>query len=139
MPKLRDILTKVYDLCKARGFVFERIFNLAEENSRTLDYGPLGMEMKRNLLCEWWHEIVTSRENVYGLDLALPCLYNQTIQQDAGSTVNKCKYLSSYVGEIYQYASKLIEIHGKDGPAGLAQSVTVSQSGNHDIDEFMFR
>jgi hypothetical protein len=138
MPKLiRDVLTKVCHLCKARGFVFERSFNLSDGNVTALDYGPLGIEIKRNLLNEWWHEVVTSRENVYGLDLALPGVYNQTIQQEAAGIA--LQHLSSYLADTYQYACKLIEIQGNESPTGLAQNLTISQSGNANIDEFMFR
>ena len=140
MPKLRDVLTKVYDLCKARGFVFERSFNLAEENSTALDYGPLGIQIKRSLFNEWWHEIVTSRENVYGIELGWPYLHKRSIVRETGSTrFNKCERLSDYLSITYKYACELMEIHSKDSPAGLAQSLTVVQNGNDDNDKFMFR
>ena len=32
------------------------------------DYGPLGVELKRNLREAWWHEMVTSREDIEGLE-----------------------------------------------------------------------
>jgi hypothetical protein len=139
MPKLRNVLSKVYDLCKARGFVFERSFNyLAEENSTALDYGPLGIEIKRSLFNEWWHEIVTSRENVYGIDLASPVLCKKTILRETDST--RFEHFSSYLLDTYNYSVKLMEIHGRDSPAaGLAQSFTMLQRGNGNNDKFMFR
>ena len=134
----RDVLAKIYGLCKARGILFERSRNLPGENSTVLDYGPLGTEIKRNLFNEWWREIVTSRENVHGLDLALQDMYDQTIQQDADITA-QCKDLSSYLAHTYHYACTLIENQGKEGHIGLAQSLTMLQNGNASIEEFAFR
>ena len=135
----RDVLTKIYDLCKARGILFERSVNLPEQNSTVLDYGPLGTEIKRNLHSEWWREIVTSRENVYGLDLALPNICDQAIQHEAGITAQST-YLSSYLAHTYHYAWRLIKDQGKgDLSIGLAQSLSMVRNGNSHIDKFMFR
>lgn len=140
MPKLRDALTKVYDLCKSRGFVFERSLNLRGEPSvyTALDYGPLGIEMKQNLMKEWWHEMVTSRDNVYGLDLSMTHLRKQSVEQEAdGTHVNR--HLSSYFVDTYRYACELIKTHGKQSTVGLAQSLNISHQANPSINEFMFR
>src|SRR5260221_576640 len=37
----------------------------------TWDYGPLGIELKRNIREAWWRYMVTGRENVVGLDSAI--------------------------------------------------------------------
>ncbi|NVB36934.1 glycine--tRNA ligase [Pseudenhygromyxa sp. WMMC2535] len=35
------------------------------------DYGPMGVELKRNLMSEWWTAMVHSREDIYGLDASI--------------------------------------------------------------------
>ena len=35
------------------------------------DYGPLGVELKRNLMNAWWTDMVHSRENVVGIDASI--------------------------------------------------------------------
>ena len=35
------------------------------------DYGPLGVELKRNLMNAWWRDTVHSREDVVGLDASI--------------------------------------------------------------------
>ncbi|EDM76927.1 glycyl-tRNA synthetase [Plesiocystis pacifica SIR-1] len=35
------------------------------------DYGPMGVELKRNLMNEWWTSMVHSREDIYGLDASI--------------------------------------------------------------------
>src|SRR5215207_2819251 len=63
-------MEKIVNLCKRRGFVFpssEIYGGLAS----TWDYGPLGIELKRNIREAWWRYMVTSRENVVGLESAI--------------------------------------------------------------------
>ena len=138
MPKVRDVLTKIYDLCKARAFIFERSLNLCNNDSKILDYGPLGIEIRRNLLSEWWHEIVTSRENISGVELAFPDQLDETTEE-FGDRGKPCKQLRNYLVDTSRYVRKLAEIYGTQGPAGIAQIVNVLQDCNVDIDQFMFR
>ena len=61
---------KIISLCKRRGFVFpgsEIYGGLAN----TYDFGPLGVEMLRNIVASWWKFFVTSRENIFGLDTSI--------------------------------------------------------------------
>ena len=145
MPKTRDVFTKVCQLCKVRGFVFERSFSLPGENIFSgIDYGPLGIEIKRNFFQEWWREIVTSRENVYGLDLVRPAVNNLIIQSEELNKLNNSRYqyLGEYLADTYHYACELFqneETYQTQNPIGLAQSLTILQSDNATINEFMFR
>ena len=41
---------KVISLCKRRGFIFE----VSGERERMYDYGPLGAELKSNIINEWY-------------------------------------------------------------------------------------
>lgn len=63
-------MDKLVTLCKRRGFVFAN----AEVYSGLAgfwDYGPLGVELKRNIQRFWWDYMVRRRDNVVGLDAAL--------------------------------------------------------------------
>ncbi len=57
-------------LCKRRGFVFQSSEIYGGFNS-CYDYGPLGVELKRNVKEAWWRSMVTSREDIVGLDSAI--------------------------------------------------------------------
>jgi len=57
-------------LCKRRGFIFQSS-EIYGGTGSVWDYGPLGIELKRNLQERWWNEMVRSRENVEGLDSAI--------------------------------------------------------------------
>jgi len=68
-PDLKSI-EKIVSLCKRRGFIFQSSEIYGGLGS-TWDYGPLGVEMKRKIKDFWWQEMVTSRENVVGMDASI--------------------------------------------------------------------
>lgn len=60
----------IVSLCKRRGFVFpssEIYGGLAS----CWDYGPFGVELKRNIKDAWWKTIVQERDDVTGLDTSI--------------------------------------------------------------------
>jgi len=65
-----DVMKKLVALCKRRGFVF-RSSEIYGGLKSAYDYGPLGVELKRNLMNDWWREMVTTRENVVGIDASI--------------------------------------------------------------------
>lgn len=65
-----DLMQKVISLCKRRGFVFQSSEIYGGLKS-AYDYGPLGVELKRNLMNAWWRDTVHSREDVVGLDASI--------------------------------------------------------------------
>ena len=65
--KILEILTS---LSKQRGFIFQSSEIYGGLGS-TWDYGPLGVELKRNVKNLWWHHMITSRNNVVGMDASI--------------------------------------------------------------------
>ena len=65
-----DLMQKVISLCKRRGFVFQSSEIYGGLKS-AYDYGPLGAELKRNVMNTWWRDMVHSREDVVGLDASI--------------------------------------------------------------------
>jgi glycyl-tRNA synthetase len=63
-------LDKVINLCKRRGFVFP-CGEIYGGTRAAWDYGPLGVELKENVKRQWWRNMVTSRDDVVGLDSSL--------------------------------------------------------------------
>ena len=63
-------LDAIVSLAKRRGFVYpgsEIYGGLAG----TFDYGPLGVELKKNIESLWWKRFVSSRDDMYGLDSSI--------------------------------------------------------------------
>lgn len=63
-------LEKLVSLCKRRGFIFQSS-EIYGGLASTWDYGPLGVELKRNLKESWWRSMVWSRDDMVGLDSAI--------------------------------------------------------------------
>jgi glycyl-tRNA synthetase len=63
-------LESVVNLCKRRGFVFPS-GEIYGGTRSAWDYGPLGVELKDNIKRQWWRAMVTSRDDIVGLDSAV--------------------------------------------------------------------
>ena len=63
-------MEKIVSLCKRRGFIFQSSEIYGGLGS-AWDYGPLGVELKRNLKNAWWKTIVHNRDDVVGLDTSI--------------------------------------------------------------------
>ena len=74
-------MEKIVSLSKRRGFVFpgsEIYGGLAN----AWDYGPMGVELKRNVKEAWWRDVVRRREDVVGLDAAI--MMNPAVWEASG-------------------------------------------------------
>jgi len=60
-------MEKIVSLCKRRGFIFQSSEIYGGLNG-LWDYGPLGVELKRNLKNYWWRVTVHERDDVVGMD-----------------------------------------------------------------------
>ena len=63
-------MQRLVALCKRRGFIFQSSEIYGGLKS-AYDYGPLGIELKRNLQAQWWKAMVHERDDVVGLDAAI--------------------------------------------------------------------
>ncbi|MEP7215634.1 MAG: glycine--tRNA ligase [Anaerolineaceae bacterium] len=63
-------LDTIVSLAKRRGFVFPAA-EIYGGFANTYDYGPLGVELKRNIRDSWWRSMVRERDDVVGLDASL--------------------------------------------------------------------
>ena len=63
-------LDQVISLAKRRGFVFQA-GEIYGGSRSAWDYGPLGVELKENIKRQWWHSVVSGRDDVVGLDSSI--------------------------------------------------------------------
>ena len=75
--KLDDIVS----LAKRRGFIYQGS-DIYGGLAGTWDYGPLGVQLKKNITDAWWNFFVETRDDVYGIDAAI--LMNQKVWQASG-------------------------------------------------------
>jgi glycyl-tRNA synthetase len=65
-----QLMEKLSALTKRRGFIFQSSEIYGGING-AWDYGPLGVELKRNVKDAWWKATVRDREDVVGLDSSI--------------------------------------------------------------------
>jgi len=71
MPRMADVsMETIVNLCKRRGIVFQSSEIYGGLRS-AWDWGPLGVELKRNVKAEWWRAMVQSRDDVVGLESSI--------------------------------------------------------------------
>ncbi len=63
-------MEKIVSLCKRRGIIFQNS-EIYGGIGNTWDYGPLGVEIKRNVKEAWWKRVVYERDDMEGLDAAI--------------------------------------------------------------------
>jgi glycyl-tRNA synthetase len=63
-------MDKISALAKRRGFVFPGS-DIYGGLANTWDYGPLGVELKRNVKDLWWRRFVYRRRDIVGLDAGI--------------------------------------------------------------------
>ncbi|MFC2016409.1 glycine--tRNA ligase [Chloroflexota bacterium] len=63
-------MEKIVSLCQRRGFIFPSS-EIYGGLSSCWDYGPLGVELKRNIKEAWWRAMVQERDDMAGLDASI--------------------------------------------------------------------
>ncbi len=79
----QNLLEKIVSLCKRRGFVYPNS-EIYGGLANAYDYGPLGVELLRNIKNHWWKTFVHGREEIYGLDGAV--ISNPKVWEASGHT-----------------------------------------------------
>jgi len=80
-----QLMERLVSLAKRRGFVFQGSEIYGGLNG-TWDFGPLGVELERNIKEEWWKSIVQKREDVVGLDSTI--LHHPKVWEASGHLKN---------------------------------------------------
>jgi glycyl-tRNA synthetase len=74
-------MEKIVALCKRRGFIFQSSEIYGGLNG-AWDYGPLGVELKRNLKDYWWRSMTQTRDDIVGFDGSI--LMNAAVWKASG-------------------------------------------------------
>ena len=61
---------EVVSHCKEYGFIFPSS-EIYEGLGAVYDYGPYGVELKKNIQEYWWKSMVQLHENIVGIDAAI--------------------------------------------------------------------
>jgi glycyl-tRNA synthetase len=109
-PKTQDVMERIVSLCKRRGFIFQSSEIYGGING-FWDYGPLGVELKRNVKELWWRSMTQWRDDIVGLDATIimhPRIWEASGHVDTFtdpmSTCRHCKKLlrSDQIWDVFQ-------------------------------------
>ena len=67
---MKASMEKIVSLCKRRGFIFQSS-EIYGGLSACWDYGPIGVELKRNVKEVWWRSMVKERDDIVGIDASI--------------------------------------------------------------------
>jgi glycyl-tRNA synthetase len=81
VKKPNTIMDKLISLCKRRGYIFQSSEIYGGINS-CYDYGPLGIELKKNIKELWWKALVYERDDIEGIDSSI--LMHPSVWQASG-------------------------------------------------------
>lgn len=79
--KSTELMEEIVGLCKRKGFVFQSSEIYGGYNG-FFDYGPLGVELKKNIKDAWWQDMVHRRDDIVGLDSSI--IMNPNIWRASG-------------------------------------------------------
>lgn len=74
-------LETLVGLCKRRGFVYQGSEIYGGLNG-FFDYGPLGVELRKNIKDAWWQDMVQRRDDIVGLDSTI--IFNSKVWEASG-------------------------------------------------------
>ena len=118
-------MERIVSLCKRRGFVFQSSEIYGGLNG-CWDYGPLGVELKRNLKEFWWRRMTRERDDVVGLDGSI--LMNREVWKASGHV----ETFSDPMVDCRQCKSRL---RADQLPAGKEGKAQCPVCGSYDLTE----
>ncbi|MBO0866427.1 MAG: glycine--tRNA ligase [Mycobacterium sp.] len=119
---VESVIDTVVNLAKRRGLVYPS-GEIYGGTKSAWDYGPLGVELKENIKRQWWRSVVTSRDDVVGLDSSI--ILPREVWVASGhvevfhdplveSLITHKRYRADHLIEAYE------QKHGHPPPNGLA-------------------
>src|SRR5260370_15017503 len=139
-------MEKIVSLCKRSGFIFQSSEIYGGLNG-LWDYGPLGVELKRNLKNYWWRAMVHERDDIVVLDGSI--LMNRAVWKASGhedtfvDMMRQCPFTNKRVrGEqVEPQSGTIMQFTGARSPAHWSFEGTfrVLMKPNEHIESFRKR
>jgi len=119
-------MEKIVSLCKRRGFIFANSEVYGGIGS-TWDYGPLGVELKNNVMRAWWRAVVYDRDDMEGLDAAI--LMNRLVWRYSGHEAT----FSDPLVDCRECGKRSRADHLIDGKCGSCGSTNLTEPRNFNL------
>ena len=109
-----DLMDKLVSLSKRRGYIFQSS-EIYGGTGSVWDYGPLGVELKRNIKERWWSSMVHRRDDIEGLDAAI--LMHPRVWEASGHVEGFTDPLIECTNCHRRFRADLPEVEGGQCPA----------------------
>jgi glycyl-tRNA synthetase len=119
-------MEKIVSLSKRRGFIFANS-EIYGGIASTWDYGPLGVELKNNVMRAWWRSVVYERDDMEGLDAAI--LMNRLVWRYSGHEAT----FSDPMVDCRECKSRHRADHLKDGRCPSCGSTNLTEPRNFNL------
>jgi len=119
-------MEKIVSLCKRRGFIFANSEIYGGIGS-TWDYGPLGVELKNNVMRAWWRSVVYDRDDMEGLDAAI--LMNRLVWRYSGHEAT----FSDPLVDCRECGKRSRADHLQDGKCAACGSTNLTEPRNFNL------
>ena len=130
-----DLMDKLVSLAKRRGYIFQSS-EIYGGTGSVWDYGPLGVELKRNVKDRWWSSMVHQRDDIEGLDAAI--LMHPRVWEASGHVENFTDPLVECTNCHRRYRADLPEVEGGQCPScGTKDAFTEARLFNLMFKTFM--
>jgi len=131
-PTPRVSMETIVSLCKRRGIIFPGS-EIYEGLGGTFDYGPIGVELKRNVKEAWWRAVVYERTDMEGLDAAI--LMNPRVWKASGHVdtfhdplcdslgPSKLRYRADHIEETECVAFHVVDVTDPEAPVAVEAEI----------------
>lgn len=130
-------LETIVSLCKRRGFIFQSS-EIYGGMTACYDYGPLGVELKRNVRDAWWRAMVQERTDVEGLECSI--LMHPDVWRASGHVANftdpmvDCKQCRArFRADHLDNYKATYKVTGKSGGADFSAEVQLASQVPTDV------
>ena len=134
-------MKKIVSVCKRSGFVYPNS-EIYGGLSNSFDYGPLGVELLRNIKNAWWKDFVQNRRDMYGIDGSI--ISNPKTWEASGHISNfgdvmidcrNCKQRFRADHFIFEQTGKDLEGYSLEEISNTVKNLKCSNCGKSDFTE----
>jgi len=125
----------IVSLCKRRGLIFQSS-EIYGGLASTWDYGPIGVELKRNVKEAWWRSLIYERDDIEGLDAAI--LMHPQVWVASGHVSSftdplvDCKQCKKRWREDHLPKNYSVRLRGENGAGEVSVTVCVAAEDEED-------
>lgn len=133
-----NTMEKIISLCKRRGFVYPAS-EIYGGFANAFEYGPLGVQLKKNISDAWWKKFVIGRDDMVGIDSSI--IENPKVWEASGhlgsfsDPLVECKKCNQRFREDHVEEAKSLKLKAESITAEQKAMLNCTAGGEHEFAE----